>query len=177
MLSSGHIRCRRLAPATITFVFRQMSITYYSGSEPDVMPDVARHFRVSGKADAKIFSRALLARHSLKPMSGLLGHPGKCPGHFCVAAGGQPRAARRNFSARARPARAGFPECRGSGHGKCLVITRCLRPAKCRRELPVIIAGAKTQPSRQPVPSGRAFPSSQTGTSLALAGSAGIPPV
>ena len=54
----------------MTFVFRQMSITYYPGSEPDVMPDVARHFRISGKADAKIFSRALRARHSLKPRSG-----------------------------------------------------------------------------------------------------------
>ena len=99
----------RLAPATITFVFRQMSITYYSGSEPDVMPDVTRHFRGSGKADAKIFSRALLARHSLKPMSGLLGHPGKCPGHFlCRGRRTAARSAAKFFRARAARAR-GFP--------------------------------------------------------------------
>ena len=54
-----------LAPGEMTFVFRQMSITYDSGSEPDVMPDVATFSPVRHGGSYK-FSLARSARAHLE---------------------------------------------------------------------------------------------------------------
>ena len=90
-------------------LFSQANVYYFSFTRflsQMACPDVARHFARVGRArpggSAKIFSRALRARCSWKPMSKLLGHGVKCPGHFFIVAarggGSRRRKCHRKFS-------------------------------------------------------------------------------